>query len=189
MTRAISEKQGDTVYTPAWVASDMCSHFAPSGVVLEPCKGKGVFLDYLPPGTAWCEIAEGRDFFAWTEHVDWSVSNPPYSLTRQWFKHSYKVADNLLYLVPLRNVFSGFGFIREIYDFGGIAAIRMYGTGSTLGFPMGNAVGAMHIQRGYTGDMRFSFATQGKTLIEVFATHEEPTSSGDWLDELLRGGL
>ena len=153
----MSEKTGDIVYTPSEVALDMVLHFAPSGKILEPCAGKGAFLEHLPPGTDWCEIADGRDFFDWKDPVDWAISNPPYSLTRPWFRHSYKVADNLCYLVPLRNVFSGFGFVREIYDFGGIVEIRHYGTGGSLGFPMGNAIGAFHIKRGYRGDMKTSF--------------------------------
>lgn len=152
----VSEKMGDVVYTPDWCAKDMVDHFKPVGSVLDPCKGKGVFLDYLPEGSDWCEITEGRDFFGWTKPVDWVVSNPPYSLTRPWFRHSYEVAQNLLYLVPLRNVFSGYGFIKEIHDFGGIVAIRVYGTGGHLGFPMGNAVGAMHIQRAYDGPTEFT---------------------------------
>jgi hypothetical protein len=118
-------------------------------------------MPFLPDDADWCEIDEGRDFFAWTELVDWVVSNPPYSLTRKWFRHSYKVAANLLYLVPLRNVFSGFGFVREIHDFGGIVEIRLYGTGGSVGFPMGNAVGAFHIQAGYRGATTFSFAKPG----------------------------
>lgn len=153
----MSEKTGDIVYTPRWVAKDMVEHFAPKGAVLEPCKGKGVFMEFLP-GASWCEIAEGRDFFAWRTPVDWVISNPPYSLTRKWFLHSYKIAKNLVYLVPLRNVFSGFGFLREIYAFGGIVEIRLYGTGGSIGFPMGNAVGAFHIQQGFTGSTRFTFA-------------------------------
>jgi hypothetical protein len=106
----------------------------------------------------WCEITDGHDFFAWTGKVDWVVGNPPYSMTRVWFRHSYTIADNLLYLVPLRNVFSGYGFIREIFNYGGIREIRVYGTGGSLGFPMGNAVGAFHIERGYRGLAQFSFA-------------------------------
>jgi len=151
------EKRGDIVYTPDWVAEDMIRHFRPAGRVLEPCKGGGAFLRALPPQAEWCEIEDGVDFFEWRDPVDWVVSNPPYSLTRKWFRHSYGVADNLLYLVPLRNVFSGYGFVREIYDFGGIVEIRVYGTGGKLGFPMGNAVGAFQIKRGYTGECRFSF--------------------------------
>lgn len=152
----MSEKTGDIVYTPAWVAADMVEHFKPVGNVLDPCRGKGAFTDLLP-GADWCEIEDGRDFFDWTQHVDWAISNPPYSLTRPWFKHSYTIADNLCYLVPLRNIFSGYGFVREIHEWGGIKEIRTYGTGGRLGFPMGNAVGAMHIQRQYRGATTFSF--------------------------------
>lgn len=115
-------------------------------------------MEFLPSNTEWCEITEGRDFFGWSKHVDWVVSNPPYSLTRKWFLHSYKVARNLLYLVPLRNVFSGYGFVKEIHTFGGIVAIRLYGTGGSIGFPMGNAVGAFRIQGGYQGRTEFTFA-------------------------------
>lgn len=161
-TRLISEKRGDVVYTPAWAAKDMVEHFQPSGRILEPCCGEGVFLTYLPPETEWCEITKGRDFFSFKEKVDWVVSNPPYSLTRKWFKHSYLVADNLLYLVPLRNVFSGFGFLKEIDAFGGIKELRLYGTGAALGFPMGNAIGAFHIQAGFKGSTTFSFADHKK---------------------------
>jgi hypothetical protein len=154
---ATSEHLGDVVYTPAWVVTDMIEQFAPCGRILDPCRGAGAFTDQLPSGTPWCEIGEGRDFFDWDEPVDWVIGNPPYSLTRQWFRHSYGIADHLLYLVPLRNVFSGYGFLREIHEFGGIAAIRVYGTGGRLGFPMGNAVGAMHIVRAWVRATSMSF--------------------------------
>lgn len=156
----MSKKRGDIVYTPDWVAKDMVDFFSPSGSILEPCKGDGVFLKFLPSTTEWCELQEGRDFFEWMERVDWIISNPPYSKVRPWFRHSYEIADNIVYLVPLRNVFSGYGFIREIYAYGGIRHIRVYGTGGRLGFPMGNAIGAMHLQRDYIGDVGFSLYSE-----------------------------
>lgn len=153
----MGERQGDVVYTPDWCAKDMVRHFDPSGVVLDPCRGLGAFHDLLPAGSPWCEIAEGVDFFDWHARADWIIGNPPYSLTRKWFRHSYDLADDLVYLVPLRNVFSGYGFIREIYEYGGIVEIRCYGTGNRLGFPMGNAVGAIHMRRGWDGPTTLSF--------------------------------
>ena len=147
----------DVVYTPDWCAKDMVEHFAPTGVVLDPCRGLGAFHDLLPEDSPWCEITEGSDFFDWTEPVDWVVGNPPYSLTRQWFFHSYGIAQHLLYLVPLRNVLGAYGFLKEIHEYGGIPELRVYGTGNRLGFPMGNAVGAFHIQRGYRGSTVLSF--------------------------------
>lgn len=35
----------------------------------------------------------------------------------------------------------GYGFVREILTYGGMPRIRLYGTGNSLGFPMGNCVG------------------------------------------------
>ena len=155
-------RRGDVVFTPEWVAQDMLNHFPVAGRVLDPCcgPGGGVFSRLLAgrEGVAadWCEIADGRDFFAWRARVDWVVGNPPYSMTRDWFRHSCRIAANLLYLVPLRNVFSGYGFLREITGFGGMREIRVYGTGNALGFPMGNAVGAFWIQADWRGDTRIS---------------------------------
>jgi hypothetical protein len=83
---------GDVVYTPDWVARDMVDFFKPSGRILEPCKGDGVFLKYLPPHTEWCEIQEGRDFFKWSEPVDWIVGNPPYAGFGEFIKHSMTIA-------------------------------------------------------------------------------------------------
>jgi hypothetical protein len=153
----VSEKSGDVVYTPRWVAADMVNHFQPTGRILDPCRGLGAFTDHLSPDTAWCEITDGRDFFHWHESVDWAIGNPPYSMTRPWFRHSYGIAANLVYLVPLRNVFSGYGFLCEIHGYGGIREIRTYGTGGRLGFPMGNAVGALHVQRGYRGSTAMTY--------------------------------
>lgn len=160
-------KQGDIVFTPEWVARDMVNFFQPSGIILDPCKGSGVFLRFLPSGTKWCEQSEGKDFFTWSSPVDWVVSNPPYSKTREWFRHSYRIAQNLLYLVPIRNVFSGHGFIVEIYRFGGIRHLRFYGTGNGLGFPMGNAIAAFHIERGYKGDISTSFAPRSEFSLQL----------------------
>lgn len=163
----MGEKQGDVVYTPDWVAKDMVEHFAPFGVVLDPCRGEGVFGKYLPDDAHWCEIAEGVDFFHWPHLVDWVIGNPPYSMTREWFRYSYKIACNLVYLVPLRNVFSGYGFVREIYEFGGIREMRIYGTGGKLGFPMGNAIGALHIERGYSGSTKVTFYDEFPARLEI----------------------
>lgn len=58
----------------------------------------------------------------------------------------------------MRNVFAGYGFVREVIGWGGMAEIRWYGRGSALGFPMGNAVGAIHWKRGhFAGVIRETF--------------------------------
>ena len=60
----------DIVYTPEWVAIDLVEWFKPNGIILEPCKGDGAILKHLPAHSSWCEIKEGKDFFAWSSGVD-----------------------------------------------------------------------------------------------------------------------
>lgn len=148
--------ESDVVYTPLWAARDIVEWFKPSGTILEPSKGGGAFMRYLPPETEWCEIQEGRDFYSWSKRVDWIIGNPPYSGIPTWLRHSFKLADNIAYLIPLRSVFLGPQLIRDIYAWGGIKHMRHYGGGNKLGFPFGNAIGALHFQRGWSGPMDVS---------------------------------
>lgn len=157
----MGETRSDVVYTPEWCAADMVEFFRPTGKILEPCKGAGVFLKYLPADTRWCEIEEGVDFYDWKEPVDWAISNPPYSQTRKWLRHSYTFARNIVYLVPYRNIVSGYGLLDEMWEFGWMKHVRVYGTGSKLGFPMGNAIVAIHAEQGYRGDTNFTFYQKG----------------------------
>jgi hypothetical protein len=146
----------DVVYTPDWVARDMVEYFKPSGRILEPCKGDGVFMRYLPDGTEWCEIELGRDFFAWTEPVDWIFGNPPFSDINKWVEHSFSVASNVLYLMPMNKPFNSLYRMKIILGYGNIKAIRAYGHGSLFGMDYGFAVGAFWFQRGYKGDTQIT---------------------------------
>ena len=53
----------DIVFTPDWLAKYIVGMFEISGKVLEPCKGEGAFLKYLPPNTDWCEIVDGKNYY------------------------------------------------------------------------------------------------------------------------------
>jgi hypothetical protein len=141
---------GDVTYTPEWVAKDMVDFFQPSGLILEPCAGDGVFLRFLPPAF-WCEIQSGKDFFSWDTPVDWIIGNPPYGQFRKWFTHSFNMAENVCYLIPVWKAFSAFLLVKEYKQWGDIKHVRYYGTGSSLGWPLGNAIGAVHFQKGYCG--------------------------------------
>lgn len=140
----------DIVYTPEWVAADMVSYFKPSGEILEPCCGDGMFLKFLP-SAHWCEIEKGIDFFTWETPVNWMVGNPPYKLIKQWLEHSFRFAENVLYLIPMNSPFNSMSRMKVILDYGNIKAIRAYGNGSIFGMDYGFAVGAFWFQRGYRG--------------------------------------
>ena len=143
----------DVVYTPDWVAKDMVEFFKPSGRILEPCKGDGVFLKYLPEHTEWCEIQEGRDFFKWADPVDWCFGNPPYANFSDFMRHTMKISENICYLIPANKPFNSGKMFLQWHKWGRIKHLRYYANGGTLGFPIGFAVGAIHFQRGYTGPM------------------------------------
>ena len=154
------KKGNDCIMTPDWVASDMINHFAPRGKTLEPCRGDGVFTDLLP-SARWCELNEGRDFFDWNEPVDWIISNPPFSVMRKFILHSFEVAANIVYLVPVWKIYLSYGLVKAAQEYGGIKEVRWYGTGSKLGFPMGNGIAAVHWKKGHRGPMTQTFYEEG----------------------------
>ena len=149
--------QIDIVYTPDDVARDIVDHFQPSGECLDPCRGDGAFYKYLPEGSQWCEAKDGKDFFDFNEQVDWIVSNPPYSVFADFLYHSFSVAENIVYLIPVNKPFNGFRTMRRVAEYGGIREIYTIGPGSWLNFPIGFAVGAVHFQRNYTGGIAITF--------------------------------
>lgn len=151
--------QQDVVYTPDWVASDMVSFFQPSGVILEPCKGDGVFLKYLP-SAEWCEIQEGRDFYAWNTPVNWVIGNPPYKTFSEWMRHSMELAQNICYVIATNKPFNSGRFILDWFEYGKIKHMRYYGRSGSIGFKedMGWAMAAFHFQKGYQGPMYSSKA-------------------------------
>lgn len=154
---------GDVVFTPDWVAKDMVDFFKPSGRILEPCAGDGVFLKYLPPETEWCEIEKGRDFFAWREPVDWIVGNPPYKLFYEFMVHSFNIANDVVYLLPADKPFNVFLTTKMIHDLGGIVHARYYGDGRSIGVPeIHRPATAFHFQRNYRGGMYTSFYQETK---------------------------
>lgn len=145
----------DKVYTPEDIAKLIISKFSISGKVLDAFKGAGAFYNNYPDHVEkdWCEIDEGRDFFKYTDHVDWIITNPPYSIYDEVMKHSFEIADNIVYLVPLNKVVSSLGRIKDIYNYGGVPYLYIIGA-SRCGFPFGFPACAIHIQKGYSGDTR-----------------------------------
>lgn len=155
----------DVVYTPKWVARDMVEFFMPTGRILEPCKGDGVFLDFLPPHAEWCEVQEGRDFFAWAEPVDWIIGNPPYSSFGKWIYHAMAIAENIVYLAPSAKPFYSEKLFDKMLQWGRIKHIRVYGSGNKLSFPIGFVIGAIYFQKDYHGPMYTSRAANGPSCV------------------------
>ncbi|MFW9602948.1 MAG: hypothetical protein ACMV1B_11615 [Prevotella sp.] len=156
MNPANRAKGNDEIYTPDWCVKDMVNHFNPTGTILEPCKGLGAFTDVLP-NADWCEIRLGKNFYDYKNRVDWIITNPPYSDIRKFVLHSMKLADNIVFLIPVWKAFNAYGLQLASREYGNIKEIRWYGTGGKLGFPMGNGIGAVYWKKGHTGDIKVSY--------------------------------
>ena len=146
--------KNDVVFTPRWLAKIICEMFPIEGRVLEPAKGEGVFMEFLPKGTEWCEIAEGRNFFDYSNEVDWIVTNPPYSDFNRFLEHSFELSNNVVFLVPVAKMFKSMGTIKTIMSYGGIVSYRFL-SGGQAGFPFGFPVGVCYMKRNYRGETKF----------------------------------
>ena len=160
-------KREDCVQTPVDLALDIMNHFKPSGNVLDPCKGKGNFIQAYENYNlikqlegnegikwTWCETLENKDFFDFQERTDWIITNPPYSKMRKFIQHSMEVSDNIVFLTTINHLWLK-ARIRDIREAGfGIKEIIIFDTPKT--FPQsGFQIGAFHLQRGYVGDIKF----------------------------------
>jgi len=145
----------DIVYTPDNIARMIVDMFKPEGRILEPAKGGGAFLQYMPDAD-WCEIQEGRDFFEYNKKVDWIITNPPYSIFRRFLLHSMEISDNIVMLVPLHKIFGNWGVLKELKAYGGIKAIWMVHA-DVCNFDFDFPLGAVYIKRNYNGGTDMSY--------------------------------
>lgn len=144
-------RPADVVYTPDYVAKFIIDHLRPCGLCLDPCKGDGAFFKYLPVGSEYCEIQEGKDFFEYRKKVDWIIGNPPYSIFKEFLEYSFEISDNVSFLVPTNKIFQRQVVMDMIGKWGGVKSMVIYGSGSLIGFPFGFSVGNFHFQRNYKG--------------------------------------
>lgn len=148
----------DVVMTPENVVKKIMS-WLPIGknkILYDPFFGEGVFYNNFPVGNLryWSEITKGKDFFDFKEHVDWIISNPPYSKYTEVMKHSYELADNIVYLVPLSKVVSSMGRIKDMKKYGGIKKLWIIPAGK-CGFPFGFPACVMWVEKGYNGAVEY----------------------------------
>lgn len=147
--------KNDKVYTPLPIAKKIIDLFPLYGKVLDPFKGGGAFYNQYPDFIIkdWCEIEDGKDFFEYSGKVDWIISNPPYSILDEVLKHSFEIAENVVYLVPLSKIFTSLKRIRGILGFGDIKEIHIISAGK-CGFPFGFPACAIWLQKGYKGETK-----------------------------------
>lgn len=153
--KPIVSQSSDVCITPDVIACDIVAHFRPYGRILDPCKGDGAFLRQMP-GAEWCEIREKRDFFEWTDPVDWIVSNPPYSCFRLWLRHSRRIAEHIVYFVPMFKATNSCQIWKDSLVWGEIKEIRIY-INAGIPWQRGRPLCAVHWQKYYHGNIGISY--------------------------------
>lgn len=70
----------------------------------EPCRGiaKAIY-NFLPDGSEYCELSEGKDYLKskWGVNPDCIITNPPFSLAKEFLEKSLEEADVCIYLLRL----------------------------------------------------------------------------------------
>ncbi len=157
MTALVPRNGDDRVYTPRPLADLVVAHFSPTGSVLEPCAGQMAFVSASmawPSVTRvhWTEVDLGSDFFDWKTKVDWLITNPPWSKARKFAQHAYEVADNIVFLITLNHFTSLKARFRDMEQAGfGIRELALCPDPPPPWPQSGFQLGAIHIQRGYSG--------------------------------------
>jgi len=157
-----NRKPNDNVKTPRDISKFTIDLFDLGGKVLDPFMGDGSFYDQYPEwcDKDWCEIDRGRDFFTYTDKVDWIISNPPYSILDEVLEHSFKIAGNIVYLVPLSKIVSSMKRVRAIDKFGGVPLVYILAS-SKCGFNFGFPSCIIHIKKDYKGETKI-YVDRGK---------------------------
>lgn len=154
--KGTTNNKNDKCMTPPDVAEQLCD-LLPVGALdscLDGFMGDGAFYKHLPSLVVdWCEIDKGRDFFDYNKQVDWIISNPPYSIFDAVLDHSFEIANNVAYLVPLSKIFSSMGRIRKWQAYGNIKNIWIL-SASKCGFPFGFPAAFVWWKKGYTGETK-----------------------------------
>lgn len=148
-------RSNDVIQTPIGLARQLVAHFQPAGKVLEPCCGAGNILKFLPAGAEWCEITLGRDFFDWTQPVDWILTNPPWSQIRPFLAQAMRVADNIVFLLTINHLWTK-ARLRDIQSasFGirEIALVEMPPSFPQSGFQLG----AVYLAKSWAGPIKLT---------------------------------
>ena len=159
----------DIVMTPEYLAKEIIEHFNPTGRILDPCRGEGAFYDNYPGDDKdWCELAEDKDFLTYNQKVNWIITNPPWSKMQKFLEHGMQIADNIVYLTTI-NHYTTKRRIRDMRE-AGFALKEIYNVPTPKNpWPqLGFQLAAVHTQRKWEGDIKFSYSpdlTQHVTVI------------------------
>ena len=92
--------------TPHWCVDELLKIVDLSKVSTtgEPCRGQARRIyDKLKKGSEWFELSEGKDYLKgeWENNPQCIITNPPFSLAKEFLSKSLEEADVVIYLLRL----------------------------------------------------------------------------------------
>jgi len=108
LSRQIAGKRlNDTDFyaTPPWCYENLEIDWTQFSSAHEPCRGDGRIEYFLEEEVGipctYSEIMEGRDFFDHTEKTDLILTNPPFSMAREFIDHSLSISNTCIMLLRI----------------------------------------------------------------------------------------
>lgn len=108
MSRQIAGKRlnaTDYYATPPWCYENLNIDWSLFSSAHEPCRGDGRIHFFLEEECgltcSWSEINEGKDFFEFTNQVDLILTNPPFSVAREFIDHALSISNTCIMLLRL----------------------------------------------------------------------------------------
>jgi len=153
------------IRTQPWLAEKIIKHFSPQFKItdsfLDPCAGDNAFFDALPENKDWCEISRGKDYFKSDLKVDWIITNFPWSGKefRPLVNKAYADATNVVHLIRLENILGRVTAFKDMKLFNHLLkeVIIVPWKNAFFDKPVeGFTLCAIHSQRSYMGDVRFT---------------------------------
>ena len=95
----------DFYATPPWCYENLDIDWKMFASAHEPCRGDGRIQFFLEEEQgipcSYSEIMEDKDFFDWNTPVDLILTNPPFSLAKEFIEHSVVLAPTVLMLLRI----------------------------------------------------------------------------------------
>lgn len=107
MSRQVAGKRindTDLYPTPSWCYENLDIDWSQFKTAHEPCCGDGRIVNWLSLNnvqTTSSEILNGKNYFDWDGEVDLILTNPPFSLAKEFIEHSLPKAKTVMMLLRL----------------------------------------------------------------------------------------